>query len=120
MSLLQFIAIQGLMFFLFIFSAALTGGGQGVAANFMMNLLTFLTASWILARSWIRTLSKEMVWFLVLATTLSFNLVTYLLNYAAYVPMPNLSAILQDFGLVTGLSVLGIFLGLKSSRPQQG
>lgn len=118
MSLWQFIATQGLLFFLMFFSAALTGGGQGTWANLTMNILTFFTASWLLARSWRNTLDRPTVWSMVLAATLSFNGVTYLIGYAAYIPMPAPLTILQDFALVTLISVAGITLGLKTSKPE--
>lgn len=118
MSLWQFIATQGLLFFLFVFSAMLTGGGQGTWANLTMNILTFFTASWLLTRSWRQTVDRPTVWGMVLATTLSFNGVTYLIGYAAYAPLPDLLSIVQDFALVTLLSVSGIILGLRTSKPE--
>ncbi|NLC76536.1 MAG: hypothetical protein GX750_02815 [Clostridia bacterium] len=118
MSLWQFIATQGLLFFLMFFSALLTGGGQGVWANLTMNTLTFFTAGWLLTRSWRRVLDRSTLWALVLAATLSFNGVTYLIGYAAYLPIPDPVVILKDFALVGLLTVLGILLGLRTSKPE--
>lgn len=118
MNLWQFIKTQGLLFCLFLFSAMITGGGQGVWANLTMNILTFVTAGWLLTRYWRNIFDLPTVWAGVLATTLSFNGVTYLISYAAYAPMPDWTAILQDFALVTILSIIGILLGLKKSQTE--
>ncbi|HHW07925.1 MAG TPA: hypothetical protein GXX34_10460 [Clostridia bacterium] len=118
MSFWQFVKTQCLLFFLFLFSALVTGGGQGPWANLTMNVLTFVTAGWLLTRYWRSAFDLLTLWAAVLATTLSFNGVTYLISYAAYLPVPDTAAILQDFALVTILTVFGILLGLRRSQTQ--
>lgn len=118
MNFWQFVKTQCLLFFLFLFSALVTGGGEGTWANLTMNVLTFVTASWLLTRHWRSTFDLPTLWTAVLATTLTFNGVTYLISYAAYLPVPDVVTILQDFALVTILSVAGILLGLRRSETQ--
>lgn len=118
MNFWQFIKTQGLVFGLFLLSAFITGGGQGVWANLTMNILTFVTAGWLLTRYWRNVFDLPTLWAAVLATTLSFNGVTYLISFAAYIPLPDLTAIVQDFALVTILSIIGILLGLKKSQTE--
>lgn len=118
MNLWQFIKTQGLLFFLSLVSIFITGGAQGVWANLTMNILTFVTAGWLLSRHWRHIFDLPTVWAAVLAATLSFNGVTYLISYAAYIPLPDWTAILQDFALVTILSIIGILLGLRKSQTE--
>ncbi|MEW6661638.1 MAG: hypothetical protein ACOY9Y_07025 [Bacillota bacterium] len=111
-----FISCQALMFFLWFTSMYLIGFSPEKSAMLASNILTFIPASWIMMR-WLRHLPNLAL--NVLSVTISFNLVTYLLLIGAHGPLPSTREIVSDFIMILGLTLIGIFLGLKYPKQPE-
>jgi uncharacterized membrane protein YeiH len=114
-SFVQFLFYQGLTFLLYFFAIYLTAGGHGLVANMVMNFLTFFSISWLIAipKSNFKTALPD-----VLAVTLSFNTVTYLLAYALYSPLPSWQLLLFDYLMVIVYSIIGILAAMRLKQQQ--
>ncbi|WP_366921465.1 hypothetical protein MFMK1_001865 [Metallumcola ferriviriculae] len=106
----QFLVIQALLFGLFAVSIYLVGGAQGVAANLLMNFLTFFIGGWVITTI---LKSRQHLIATVLAATLSFNLVTYLLSIGLGAPIPSTIQLSGDFVVVILFSVSGMYTRLR-------
>lgn len=113
MSFVQFLSYQALAFLLFFFAAVLTGGGEGIAANIVMNFLTFFTLAWVVT---ITRAKQGQTLAEVLTVSLSFNTVTYLFAYGLRSPLPRWQSIVMDFVLITMISLLGYWAAQKKQQ----
>ncbi|KKM12240.1 hypothetical protein SY88_03485 [Clostridiales bacterium PH28_bin88] len=112
----MFMMGQGLLFALFLSMAYLLGNAEETGAIIAINALTFIPASWIITL-WIRGESHLLV--NVLSVTLSFNLVTYLLQTPLGIPWPSALKLALDFVLVAALTLMGIYLGMRWPKREE-
>ncbi len=116
MPLAQFLVIQGLLFGLFITSIYLTGGAQGLVPSIIMNFLTFFSGGWLVT---MMVKKRQNLVTTVLAATLSFNLVTYLLGMGLGAKMPPVLQVTGDFFVVTLFSLAGMYARLRLEANKQ-
>ena len=116
MSFRHFLLSQLVLFFSFFFASIITVGTDFVS-NLVLNFTTFFTASFII----VFLVPKESpVYATVLASTLSFNTVTYIILYYSNQPLPPTGKLILDYAIVTVFTLAGVRLGIAKRTSGQG